>query len=273
MNFYRFVYIYILSACFSFSQVSALPSLPAGLFIKNLPDSSKVMINNSIAQSGDSGRYEIRSGNSSVQIEFKGVIVFTSSFKMKTGEEKTIVFNCREHCATLDVITEPFGASVYLNGDFEGETPYVNSFVPAGDYSLKVDLAGYNPVIRDISISENRPAMMTLNLEHSQMYRDSISYSKRKHKQSRQFIQKLLFSGLALACGAGGVYFDADAKSKLSQADDAAQAYDKARGNFQSYRDEYNSNRDSAKKYLGNRDLLYVAAGACAIGFSFSFFF
>jgi hypothetical protein len=246
---------------------------PAKLSITNLPADVKVLINNSAIRPDENNRYLVQPGPIGVQIESKGIVSYSASLILKAGEERTIILTCREQCATLDIVTDPFGASVYLNGQFEGLTPYVNSFMKPGDYDLDVSMHGYEPVMRGISIVGTKPIVLTLNLEQTQAFRDSIKTIKLAQKRSRQLVQKMLFSGLAAFCGAGGAYFDLTAKSKLSQADDAALAYDRAHGDFQQYHDGYNANRDAARKAMGNRDILYIAAGACTVGLAFSFLF
>ena len=169
----------------------------------------------------------------------------------KTGDEKTIELTCLEQCGLLDIVTDPFGASVYLNGHFEGLTPYVNSFVKPGDYDLDVSMPGHEPVMRQISINGRKPLVLTLNLEQTQAFRDSIKAIKKAQKKQRQLVQKLIFGGLAAVCGAAGASFDLNARSKLSQANDAAAGYDKAAAGFQGYKDAYNLNRDGARKSPG----------------------
>ena len=255
------------------SRIVAAESSPAKLTIKNMPPDAKVSINNTIAQLGEYGVYAVPVGFATIQIESKGIAAYTSSMIFKAGDNKTIELHCLEQCATIDIVTDPFGASVYLNGGFEGLTPYVNSFIKPGEYDLDVSMPGHEPVLRQISIHGNKPVVLTLNLEQTQAFRDSIRVLKTTQKKRRQLVQKLLFSGLAALCGVGGAYFDMNARAHLSDADNAALAYDKAMTGFQGYKDTYAANRDEARKSLGNRDLLYVAAGACMIGFTFSFLF
>lgn len=245
----------------------------ARVTIKNLPPDAKVLVNNAAAARGENGTFTVAAGNAAIQIELRGIAAYTASMVCKAGDEKIIELTCLDRCGLLDIVTDPFGASVYLNGRFEGLTPYVNSFVKPGDYDLDVSMPGHEPVMRQISINGDKPLVLTLNLEQTQVFRDSIKAVKAAQKKRRQLVQKLIFGGLAAVCGAAGATFDLSARSKLSQADDAAVGYDKAATGFQGYKDTYNLNRDSARKSLGNRDLLYVASGACMIGLTFSFLF
>jgi hypothetical protein len=245
----------------------------AKLTIQNLPGDGKVTINNALAHARENGVFEVRSGPIAIQIELGGVEAYSASFTLAPGEDRTIVLDCRQRCATLDIVTDPFGASVYVNAAFVGLTPYVNGFMRPGTYDLDVSMPGYQPASRTVDLSGTKPVMMTISLDHTQAFLDSVKAVKKARKKSRQFAQKLVFGGCALACAAGGVFFDMNARSKLAQANDATIAYDQAQGNFQKYHNDYTANRDGARKSLGTRDLLYIAAGACAIGFTFSFFF
>ena len=260
-------------ALFAFRISAETPGPFARVSIQNLPDGVKVIINNSPANEPESGVFEVRPGLVTVQIERNGVEAYAASFTLSAGENRTIALDCQRQCATLDVVTDPFGASVYLTAAFVGLTPYVNGFTRPGRYDLDVSMPGYQPASRTIVIEGTKPAMMTINLEHTQAFLDSIKTVRLAQKKSRQFAQKLLFGGCAAACAAGGVFFDMAAKSKLSKADDAAIAYDGAHGDFQQYHNDYTANRNGAKKTFRNRDLLYFAAGVCAIGFTVSFLF
>jgi hypothetical protein len=105
------------------------------------------------------------------------------------------------------------------------------------------------------------------------VYLASLQAMKLEQKKKRQFLQKLIFGGIASLMSGGAVYCDFEARHKLSLASENAVQYDRTRTNFDSFRGEYYGYRESARKALGTRDLLYIAAGACLFGFSFSFLF
>lgn len=55
---------------------------------------------------------------------------------------------------SLRVVSEPSGASVYLDGTKIGETPFSSQNVSAGDYELKITHEGYESQIARISIQK-----------------------------------------------------------------------------------------------------------------------
>jgi hypothetical protein len=271
----RILFISMLLLCLGglFVSTSSKESSWPRLKIKNLPDSAVVIINNNKIQPDLLGYCRVSPGPNTVQIEMNGLPKFAASLVLKNGEEQSIQFECKEKCASVDIVTDPFGASLLLNGSFVGMTPFFSAFLKPGDYSLTVTQKGYEPVHRFIAVSQEKPTMLTLNLEPSKAYQDSIQTVKKTQRKSRQYLQKVLFSSLAAALYSGGVYFNMNAHRKLSQADENAVAYDQARSNFDEYRDRYDNSRNQARKALGARDVLYIAASSCVVGFAVSFLF
>jgi hypothetical protein len=243
------------------------------LKLSNLPDSAVVLINNIRANPDSIGRLEVSPGLTTVQIESRGAVRYAATFLLKKGEEQTIGLRCLDSCASLDIVTEPFGASVDVNGTHEGMTPYVNGFMNPGAYSLTITCVGYEPVRENIFITPEKPALLTFTMQPSAAYQASMQAMKNERKKTRQFAQKVLFGSIAALLGGGAVYCDFHARQKLSLANENAARYDQARANFDSYRGDYYVNRESARKSLGARDMLYFAAGASIFGFTFSFLF
>jgi hypothetical protein len=219
------------------------------------------------------GLLEVPPGMNTVQIESRGAVRYATSFFLKKGEEQIIQLDCPEKCASLDIVTEPFGASVEIDGVYEGMTPYVNGFLNPGAYTLTITYVGYEPISENVFISPDKPSLLTYSMKPDSAYQASVLVMKNERKKTRQFAQKVLFGGVMALLSCGAVYCDLNARHKLSLADENAAHYNVARSNFNSYRDEYYGNRESARKALGTRDMLYAAAGACLFGFSFSFFF
>jgi hypothetical protein len=243
------------------------------LKIKDLSDSAVVIVNYNKIKPDLLGYCRISPGLNVVQIEINGIPQYTASYVFKPGEEHSIELGCIKQCASLDIVSDPFGASVYLNGAFAGMTPYFNAFLKSGEYTLRVTHKGYEPISRSIVVSNGKPLMMTLNLEPSKVFQDSMSALQKTQKKSRQVIQKILFSSLAASLASGGIYFNMNAHQQVSKADEQAAVYDQARSNFIEYRNEYYSNRDDARKAIETRNMFYLASGACILGFAFSFVF
>ena len=72
---------------------------------------------------------------------------------------------------SLKVITTPFEASVYLDGDFKGNSPIIVKDIVAGEHSLRVNKAEYSTVIKNIKIKSNKMEEVQITLsELSTLY-------------------------------------------------------------------------------------------------------
>jgi hypothetical protein len=243
------------------------------LTILNLPDDANVIINGNKVKPDSLGHYIVSKGLSAIQIEYKSITKYSTTLFLKEDENKSIHLNCTEECASVDIVSDPLNASVQINGEFVGITPYFNGFMRPGDYSLKVTRHGYEPIYRNIIAAQNNPLILTLNMEPSIKFNDSMVVIKKTQKKSRQFIQKIILGSLAAIFSGSAIYFEMNAHQKLSAADKNAADYDLARSDFSSYRSDYESNRSKAQKDLTKRNIFYIAAGVSTVGFAFSFMF
>jgi len=264
--------IFFIVTCCVFTDLFA-SSANSHFNIINLPEEANVIINGNKVKPDSLGHYMVSKGLSAVQIEYKGIVKYSTTLFLKEDENKSIHLNCTEECASVDIVSDPLNASIQINGEFVGITPYFNGFLKPGDYSLKVTRHGYEPIYRNIIASQNIPLILTLNMETSIKFNDSMVVIKKTQKKSRQFVQKIIFGSLAAALSGGAIYFEMNARKKLSAADKNAADYDLARSNFNSYRSDYESNRSKARKDLTIRDMFYIAAGVSTVGFAFSFMF
>ncbi len=67
--------------------------------------------------------------------------------------------------ATIDLTTEPLGASVYLDNEWMGTTPLELSELRPGRVQLELSLDGYKPSYQDLTISENELLPLSIELE------------------------------------------------------------------------------------------------------------
>lgn len=261
--------IFFILTCFLSTDIFA----NSHLTMINLPEDAFVIINGNKVKPDSLGHFMISKGLSAVQIECKGIVKYSTTLFLKDDENKSIHLNCKEECASVDIVSDPLNASVQINGEFVGITPFFNGFLKPGEYSLKVTRHGYEPINRSIIASQNNPLILTLTMDPSMKFNDSMVSIKKTKKTSRQFIQKIIFGSLAAALSGSALYFEMNAHQKLSAADKNAADYDLARSNFTSYRSDYDNNRKKAQKDLEKRNIFYIAAGVSTLGFTLSFLF
>ncbi len=66
--------------------------------------------------------------------------------------------------SNLDIISEPEGADVWLNGELKGRTPLHLEPVEAGTYSLKVEMPGYLTYSQQLLIGKRQPTSLSVKL-------------------------------------------------------------------------------------------------------------
>ncbi len=65
---------------------------------------------------------------------------------------------------TLTVTTQPEGALVYLDGQYQGSTPFQQELVNQGIYALRIELDGFHPVTQDVEVRGLRNNLRSFNL-------------------------------------------------------------------------------------------------------------
>ena len=65
----------------------------------------------------------------------------------------------------LTITSQPEGAGVYINGDFQGTTPFIEPRVDEGTYSLRIELEGYHPIVEELEVQGGRTNLRSYSLE------------------------------------------------------------------------------------------------------------
>ncbi len=76
----------------------------------------------------------------------------TRELRMQAGASQTLSLRLKGRAAQLKVVSTPEGARVFLDDDFKGKTPLSLSSVKPGDHSLRVELEGFAPMTRSITL-------------------------------------------------------------------------------------------------------------------------
>lgn len=247
----------------------------ARLTLRNTPDSIDLFINGLPVHPDENGSILVEPGPVLFEIKQQRVVVYSALFSMDSSEQKTVSFECTDDCALLHVTTEPPGATLSMNGEILGITPYLNRFFNPGTYSIMATYPGRIPIIRRIELTQNSSQIFSYDLEYTQAVRDSITEVQRAIRRKRQLIQGTLFGGAGIVAAVTGAYYDLKAYKFLKKAQDASENYERARNNSdcQTYKSRYKTNRKNAEKPIIYRNILYIAAGACLAGFYLSFVF
>ncbi|MBD3420901.1 MAG: PEGA domain-containing protein [Chitinivibrionales bacterium] len=238
--------------------------------IKPRPSTSDIFVNGEKAGAGKLVLYEVPIGEVEIKVTAKDHDSWEETITVAVGEQKEIAPVLRSHFATIDVITDPIGAELYLNKKFVGHTPFSKSRFDPGYYLMKIELAGFKTIRKNFSLPKGDAAEFAFELEHTRAWHDSVAAYEERRRKKRRFIRQLAFGGVAAGFAGAGVFFNGRVQSELNHSRDAAQAYDGADAHFESYKEEYRTHRDNAQQQAVLRNVFYGLSLAGLTGFTVS---
>ena len=81
-----------------------------------------------------------------------------------TGEKQQIDLKPTPICGSLDVITNPAGAAISMDGKSLGRTPNTLNNLLIGDYNLQLTLPGYDVVRKTVTVAEGKNPEINVTL-------------------------------------------------------------------------------------------------------------
>jgi len=85
--------------------------------------------------------------------------------RLAAGERRNLNIKLAPIPATLKVISTPEGARVFVDGNYQGKTPLTVQSVKPGARELKLELAGYAPVVRTVNAANAADITETISME------------------------------------------------------------------------------------------------------------
>jgi hypothetical protein len=232
----------------------------AKISVSTRQQSARIMVNGTEVGQGSISGYTVAAGDVEIAIESPGFEPWKKRITLVQGAHKSFDVDLTSVFGVLAVNTNPSGASVYLNENKVGTTPYKNARLKPGNYMLKIARRDYSPVKENISIVKDRALRKQYTLKHSKSYMDSVRKANKAIYTRNRWIRRIAFgAGTAIAGGLGGIY-----DTKASEAFDTYASY---KGYEESVHED---NWDAYKEKTSVRNVLYGAAAACSIGFAIS---
>ncbi|MCI0420400.1 MAG: PEGA domain-containing protein [Acidobacteria bacterium] len=75
----------------------------------------------------------------------------------------------------LDIQSDPEKASIFINNQLMGQTPFLQESIPAGSYALRIEKEGYRPYSRTLVLEHAQTALLVAQLEKSESKRTTRS--------------------------------------------------------------------------------------------------
>jgi hypothetical protein len=180
------------------AAASAAPSVAdsvkgkfAKLSIQSQPDSAGIVID-SIEKGVTPARLDsILPGPHVILIKKKGYFakkISTTLLPDSTYEISTALV--RPGC--INVKSDPAGATLFLDNKKTGTTPFENTKIKPGNYTLRLELTNYEPIERPIIVAETGCDTISIGLQFSKTYADSIDRVKKDAIEKKRKFKKIV---------------------------------------------------------------------------------
>lgn len=159
------------------TQVRAMMQGFSGVYTGNLnvtsiPSGATLYVNNSSKGLTPQLIAGLPVGDYEVKMTLGGYDDYAGTFAVTSGNttEVLIVLQAlppqpRVEVGSLDIVSDPDGAFVFLNNSARGNTPLFIADLPAGDYQVKMTNPGYKNFITDITIVDGQTTSLNIFMQ------------------------------------------------------------------------------------------------------------
>jgi hypothetical protein len=210
----------------------------------------------------------LKEGTHEVIIDMYSYKQFKKDISLSKGDHRKLKIHLIERFGGLTVLSKPQGATVVLNNDTTGQTPFSSDTIIPGNYNLGLYLQEYVPFTKAISVIRGQADTITTTLV-SKAFVDSMARVK---KNRWRWIRRITFGTLTAGFTGLGYYTNELVKNSLVNEDNAYKSYmaQKDAALQQSKWEEYNEIADHTDKLMKERNAWYIMGGLFAIGFGLS---
>ncbi len=94
----------------------------------------------------------IPKGLASISVRLAGYRDETREIRVTPGDSQTLALTLKALPARLNVVSTPEHARVFMDNDYQGKTPATITSVAPGTHELRLELAGYAPATRSVTL-------------------------------------------------------------------------------------------------------------------------
>ena len=142
-----------------------LTSDSATLALDSDPAGAKVTLNGIEKGTTPCTIERIPEGTCKLQLAMAGYDPYEQSVKLTAGQTEKLKAVLKAVPAKLSVVTIPKGARIYVNNQFRGEAPVTLEGLEPGAYRLRAELAGHEPLARDVTLERAADVTEEFRLE------------------------------------------------------------------------------------------------------------
>jgi hypothetical protein len=239
--------------------------------VNTTPAGASVILNNINAGITPYQRSGFQHGYYEVQIRLDNYDAIKKIIQIQGSDTIKIDTTLKYQLGGLAILSEPIGAVVSINNQSQGVTPFFSGKLQPGPYELKVELNGYAPVRKQLSVKKDATDTVVVTLTTLA----SIDSVKTIAKKRFRMIRRIGFGAISCAFAGGCYSVHQKYKDELLYEKGALNRYNSlGNGTTTAQFDEaweyYQSSVKDTDKYARQRNALGILSGIFAAGFIIS---
>lgn len=160
----------ILLFCLQLSLIALVNNLYAqsgNITIKSNPPGAKIYINGEDSRATTPYQKSMFPGVYEVILQLNNYREYSGQFTVSPNRNEELNIDLKPSFGSLHITSNPDGADCILDGQRKGTTPLVLNNVVTGNHKLEINKSGYNILVDDIIIEDEKTYEKTYNLSSS----------------------------------------------------------------------------------------------------------
>ncbi|MDT8318350.1 MAG: PEGA domain-containing protein [bacterium] len=188
------------------------------LHLKSDPPGATIMLDGRDAGITPCTIESLKSGKHVVKLIKDDYFIWKKEIEIAGGSVINIMAELKTIYGSLDFNSSPSGASVFIEGDLVGQTPFKVDNLEGGEYEIEIELEGYEDYSDTVQVDSGSGNEISIFLEETEAHREYRLARKRIIKKRFWAFGALALSGIT----AVKAYVDySDSEDAYSSADDA----------------------------------------------------
>jgi|GEM_PF-6381711 len=251
---------------------TAVPSLQSGtgtLIITSVPDSVNIVINDVAVGMTPYHAVGFYPGLYEITLQKSGFEPFSRSVELQPDGTEFITANLSRESGFIFVSSSPESATVVLNDQIMGTTPFVSQPLTPGIYTLRIEATDHEPYTEQLGVAPN----LTDTIQIALVSLKKPALGDRFNLKKSRNLRRIAFGATGAFAVAAGVMLNYQTKEHITKEKKALARYDEPELTKTEYTERYDSYIDATEttdRLALSRNIFYTVGIIGAIGFIIS---
>jgi len=129
-----------------------LTTSSATLTVESTPPGARITLNGSSRGTTPATIEEVPEGTAVLELHMEGYEPFSESLTLAAGQRVQRNAELTPIPAGITIVSIPEGARIYVNNQYQGRSPVTLENLPPGDYRIRGELPGHEPLARTVHL-------------------------------------------------------------------------------------------------------------------------